>query len=61
VERIALAASVPLADLRGAFLQHRRIDGYLCEDGIHPNTKGQAVITSAFAEFAEKLLYSRSI
>ncbi|MDR1531574.1 MAG: SGNH/GDSL hydrolase family protein [Clostridiales bacterium] len=56
VERIARSAAAPLADLRGAFLCHRRIDGYLCEDGIHPNTDGQGIITSAFMEFADALL-----
>ena len=53
-ERIARITSAPLVDLRGAFLRHRRIENLLCEDGVHPSTEGQAVITSAFVKFAEE-------
>ncbi|MDR0819651.1 MAG: SGNH/GDSL hydrolase family protein [Oscillospiraceae bacterium] len=60
VERIARSAGTPLVDLRGAFLRHRRIDSYLCEDGTHPNTNGQRIITSAFAEFAESIIPRRT-
>ncbi|MDR0905865.1 MAG: SGNH/GDSL hydrolase family protein [Oscillospiraceae bacterium] len=52
VERIAADTSCLLVDLRGAFLAHRRIDGLLCEDGTHPNSAGQRVITEAFDRFA---------
>lgn len=52
IELIAAEANVPLVDLRGAFLRNRRIEHLLCCDGIHPNTAGQKVITSAFADFA---------
>ena len=53
VERIALECKVPIVDLRGAFLQHRQMERLLCEDGTHPNTEGQKVITDAFLAFAE--------
>ncbi|MDR0838524.1 MAG: SGNH/GDSL hydrolase family protein [Oscillospiraceae bacterium] len=52
VEKIAAEAGCLLVDLRGAFLAHRRIDNLLCEDGTHPNTEGQKVITEAFLDFA---------
>jgi lysophospholipase L1-like esterase len=54
VERIASEQSVPIIDLRGAFLRHRHIEHLLCADGTHPNTEGQVVMTGAFAEFAER-------
>ena len=53
VEQIARETQVPLVDLRGAFLHHRTIDHLFCEDGTHPNTAGQQLITSAFLAFAE--------
>lgn len=53
VQVIAAEAKVPLVDLRGAFLHHRSIGRFLCNDGIHPNTEGQFVITQAFAQFAK--------
>jgi lysophospholipase L1-like esterase len=56
VERIAVRESVPIVDLRGAFLSHDRIEHLLCEDGIHPTTAGQAVITEAFVDFAKEYL-----
>jgi len=52
VEKISLSEKVPIVDLRGEFLAHRRIDEFFCEDGIHPNTKGQGLITEAFMKFA---------
>ena len=52
VEKIAADAQVPLIDLRGAFLQYRRFDSLLCQDGTHPNTEGQGLITSTFLEYA---------
>jgi lysophospholipase L1-like esterase len=54
IEKIAYNTRCPLVDLRGAFLENRRIEDLLCEDGTHPNTKGQELITSAFLDFAEK-------
>lgn len=54
VEKIAAETGTPLVDLRGAFLRHKRLDGLLCEDGTHPNTAGQKVITQAFLEFIER-------
>ena len=61
IERIALDCNVPIVDLRGAFLQHRRIKHLLCEDGTHPNTEGQKVITDAFLTFAENVAHTPSI
>lgn len=55
VEKIAIETNSTLVDLRGAFLNHRKIDNLLCEDGTHPNTEGQKIITKAFLDFAEIL------
>jgi lysophospholipase L1-like esterase len=56
VERIAKAAAVPIVDIRGAFLRDRKIEHLICDDGTHPNTAGQHIITRAFLEFGENYL-----
>lgn len=55
VEKIAIETNTLLVDLRGAFLNHRSLEPLLCEDGTHPNTEGQKVITQAFLEFIESV------
>ncbi|NLB28947.1 MAG: SGNH/GDSL hydrolase family protein [Clostridiales bacterium] len=52
VEKIAAETGALLVDLRGAFLKHRRIEHMLCDDGMHPNTEGQKIITETFMDFA---------
>lgn len=54
VERLAASEGVHLVDLRGAFLDHGHIEELMCEDGTHPNSAGQALITKAFRSFAEE-------
>ena len=56
VEEIAKNTGAMLVDLRGAFLKERRIGRFLCEDGIHPNTEGQKLITQEFARFCATAL-----
>jgi lysophospholipase L1-like esterase len=51
VEEIARATGAMLIDLRKAFLRETRIGRFLCEDGVHPNTEGQKLITREFARF----------
>ncbi|MCL1835219.1 MAG: SGNH/GDSL hydrolase family protein [Oscillospiraceae bacterium] len=51
IEDLARASGVMLVDLRGAFLKETRIGRFLCEDGIHPNTEGQKLITQELARF----------
>lgn len=53
VEKIARDTNSLLVDLRESFLSKRRIESLFCDDGIHPNTYGQKVITEAFMKFAE--------
>ena len=56
VEEIARNTGALLVDLRGAFLKERYIKRFLCEDGIHPNTEGQRLITQEFAKFCASVL-----
>ena len=51
VEEIARSTGALLVDLRGAFLKERYLGRFLCEDGIHPNTEGQKLITQEFERF----------
>jgi len=60
VEKIVRDSGAHLVDLRGAFLRERHLNNLLCEDGTHPNTNGQKIITAAFLEFAENLATSRA-
>ncbi len=53
VMKVAFETGTRLIDLREPFLKHRRIEQLLCEDGTHPNTEGQKLITGAFSKFAE--------
>ena len=56
VEEIARNTGTMLVDLRGAFLREMRIGRFLCEDGIHPNTEGQKLITQEFNRFCAAAL-----
>ena len=53
VEKISAETNTLLVDLRGAFLLKRKLDRFLCEDGTHPNTEGQKLITQTFMEFID--------
>ena len=56
VEEIARNTGALLIDLRGAFLEQTRVGRFLCEDGVHPNTEGQKLITAEFARFCATAL-----
>ena len=56
VEEIARNTGTMLVDLRGAFLKSWRLGRFLCEDGIHPNTEGQKLITQEFEKFCAAVL-----
>ena len=58
IESLARETGAALIDLRGAFLKFRSIDSLLCEDGVHPNTAGQRLITAAMMEFAGRMKIS---
>ena len=61
IEYIAYKTDTLLIDIRGAFLKHFRIDELLCEDGTHPNSKGQSIITEAFLNFSRENLWKNKI
>ncbi|WP_346910935.1 SGNH/GDSL hydrolase family protein [Faecalicatena orotica] len=56
VEALAASEHVPLIDIRSAFLRHGTISDLICEDGTHPNSKGQQIITGVFQSFAAEKL-----
>ena len=47
---------VPVIDLRSPFLDTLEFSSFLCEDGIHPNERGQKLIFDKVSEFTEKYL-----
>ena len=54
VERIAQETGAPVIDIRGAFLEQRRLGDFMCEDGMHPNERGQHLIHMVISDFAEQ-------
>jgi lysophospholipase L1-like esterase len=56
IEIIASETKTHLVDLRRAFLDHFHLEDLLCEDGVHPNTDGQRVITDAFLNFSTEIV-----
>ena len=44
VQSVAKKANVTLLDVRSAFLERRDYTRFLCDDGIHPNAQGHALI-----------------
>ncbi len=51
VEQIAYEQQISLIDVRALFLNQLNLRKYLCEDGIHPNSEGQALMEQAFRSF----------
>jgi lysophospholipase L1-like esterase len=47
---LATKMAVPIIDIRSAFLKCKNYCDYLCEDGIHPNSKGYELIYRTIAE-----------
>lgn len=53
IEEIAEQEHAGIVDLRGAFLSDRKLESYLCDDGIHPNSQGQKIIMETFENYFE--------
>lgn len=51
VLRLAREEDVPVINIRKTFLEHGDVASLICEDGTHPNSKGQQLITKAFQTF----------
>ena len=52
IERLSKELDCYLVDLRSAFLSQRVLLPYLCEDGIHPNDRGQHLIHQVLSDAA---------
>ena len=61
IERIGFLTNTIVIDIRGSFLNHFKVDDLLCEDGVHPNTRGQKVITETFLNFSRKNYINENI
>ncbi len=49
--KIALETNVPVTDITTYFLKQKNYRDFLCDDGIHPNLKGHALIAEALRDF----------
>lgn len=47
INELAAVCKVPLIDIRSTFLEQQNYCDFLCEDGIHPNSKGHILISKA--------------
>lgn len=56
IKSICYASCIPVIDLRETFVKTGDSDAYLCEDGIHPNERGQRLIFETVCDFAEGYL-----
>lgn len=52
IVNLAQSLSCNYIDVRLPFLMKRDYYNYLCEDGIHPNERGYALINQTFTEYA---------
>lgn len=52
VIKLSAAKRVPLIDIRRAFLETRDYPSLYCDDGIHPNEAGHALISRVVENFA---------
>lgn len=55
---IAAQRSIPMIDIRSAFLAIGDYSSYLCDDGIHPNEKGHKLIADVISEEIPDIAYS---
>jgi lysophospholipase L1-like esterase len=51
VMKLAASKNVPLIDIRNAFLKCRNYQSLFCEDGIHPNEAGHALISNVITDY----------
>ncbi|NTV90695.1 MAG: SGNH/GDSL hydrolase family protein [Clostridiales bacterium] len=55
VLKLSAIKNVPLIDIRQAFLESRDYFSLYCEDGIHPNEAGHALISSVIRNYLPQL------
>ena len=56
--KLAIDYSAPIIDITTPFLEKRNYCTYLCEDGMHPNDKGQALIASTIKKYVWNHLHA---
>lgn len=49
--RLGAMKRVPVIDITSVFLERKNFADYICEDGIHPNEAGHALIESAIVDY----------
>lgn len=49
--RLGTQKKVPVIDITSVFLEKKNFSDYICEDGIHPNEHGHALIESAIIDY----------
>lgn len=54
VFRLGTMKNVPVIDITSVFLEKKDYADYICEDGIHPNEKGHALIEEAILGFLQE-------
>lgn len=52
--RLGLSRRVPVIDITSVFLERRNHADFLCDDGIHPNDEGHALIEGAILDYLRK-------
>lgn len=55
VVKLAAIKNVPLIDIRKAFLESRNYLNLFCEDGIHPNEAGHALISDSIRDYLSRM------
>ncbi len=56
VKGVASRMEIPYVDIRAAFESTGDVSALMCSDGIHPNSRGQAVIRASFKSFLEDFI-----
>jgi lysophospholipase L1-like esterase len=54
ISKLAIDNDCRVVDVRSAFLDHGDYKELLCNDGIHPNEKGQLLIRETFLAFVDR-------
>lgn len=52
VVKLAAMKNAPLIDIRRAFLESKNYERLLCDDGIHPNENGHALISDVLKNYS---------
>ena len=53
--RLGSMKRVPVIDITSVFLERKNFADYICDDGIHPNEAGHALIEDAIVDYLKKM------